>query len=573
MKALFMKKRMLTALFVLTLFLVLPCVAQEPLMEVLKEELNLQMSELQSQDEPPFYMNYRVTDQISYSATASFGSLTANNEQRQRVFIPQLRLGSMELDNFRESDHGTGISRFTGPPTIHLPIEEPFNKLATAQVVQEEVIRRYKYAKEAINKVRTNMKVRVGPQDTSPSFTPVEVVQYYEPPLEADVVYWDKEKWENKVRDLSSVFTESPYMITGDAVIRYRIERRYFLSSEGTEIAENLTYASMQIRGMAMADDGMELPLTLSYFAFHPDDLPAEEEVKADTREMIRTLEAMRMAPVVDPYSGPAMLSGSASGVFFHEIFGHRIEGQKMKSETDGQTFKSMVGQYVLPAGFSVIMDPTAREYNGQALNGYYRFDDQGVRGERVDVVKNGILNDFLMTRVALEGFPRSNGHARADLGYDPVSRQSNLIVEAATVMTDAELRNALTQEILAQGREFGFFIKEVSGGFTQTGARAINAFNVTPLEVYKIFADGRPDELVRGVDLIGTPLSMFSNITSAGGATQIFTGTCGAASGSVPVTAISPSILVSRIELQRKGSSQDLPPVLERPAIQSDIE
>lgn len=568
-----MKKRMLSIVFILTMLLMLPVMAQEPLMDMLREEIRLQMSELQAQDEPPFYMNYRVTDQMSYSATASFGALTANNERRQRVFIPQLRLGSMELDNFRESDQGAGISRFTGPSIVHLPLEEPFNELATAQVIQEEVIKRYKYAKDAINKVRTNMKVRVGPQDTSPSFTPVEVVKHYESPLSAEAIYWDKDKWENKVRDLSSVFAESMHMITGDAVIRYRIERRYFLSTEGTEIAENLTYAIMQIRGMTKAEDGMELPLTLSYFAFHPDDLPSEELVKADIREMIGTLEAMRLAPVVDPFSGPAMLSGSASGVFFHEIFGHRIEGQKMKSETDGQTFKSMVGQYVLPAGFSVIMDPTAKTYHGQALNGYYRFDDQGVRGERVEVVKDGLLNDFLMTRVALEGFPRSNGHARADLGYDPESRQSNLIVEAAELKTEAELRQALIDEALAQGKEYGFFIKEVSGGFTQTGRRAINAFNVTPLEVYKIFTDGRPDELVRGVDLIGTPLSMFSNITKAGGDIQIFTGTCGAGSGSVPVTAISPSILVSRIELQRKGSSQELPPVLERPAVQYDFE
>lgn len=148
---------------------------------------------------------------------------------------------------------------------------------------------------------------------------------------------------------------------------------------------------------------------------------------------MADKLIALREAPIVDPYTGPALLSGSASGVFFHEIFGHRIEGQRMKSDKDAQTFKKMVGEYVLPAHLQVFCDPSLKNYAGQDMNGYYKYDDQGVKGERVDVVIDGKLNDFLMTRTPLDAHPRSNGHARADIGYDPVSRQSNLIVESAT--------------------------------------------------------------------------------------------------------------------------------------------
>ena len=98
------------------------------------------------------------------------------------------------------------------------------------------------------------------------------------------------------------------------------------------------------------------------------------------------------------------------------------------------------------------------------------------------------------------------------------------------------------------------------------TGRFIPNAFNVMPTEVYKVYVDGRPDELVRGVDLVGTPLAMFSQITDAGDDPAVFTGTCGAESGWVPVTAISPSLLVKQIEMQKKSKSQDRPPILERP-------
>ena len=209
--------------------------------------------------------------------------------------------------------------------------------------------------------------------------------------------------------------------------------------------------------------------------------------------------------------------SNDAAGVFFHEIFGHRVEGARMKSERDGQTFKKKVGESVLNPDVSIIFDPTIQYYKGVPLNGSYIFDDEGIRGERVVVVDKGILKNFLMSRTPIDGFPQSNGHARAQAGMHPVSRQSNLIVETQSPYTDTQLRKMLIDEIKLQGKEYGFFFKTVTGGFTITGRYIPNSFNVTPIEVYRVYADGRPDELVRGVDLIGTPLAMFSQIGAIG--------------------------------------------------------
>jgi predicted Zn-dependent protease len=282
---------------------------------------------------------------------------------------------------------------------------------------------------------------------------------------------------------------------------------------------------------------------------------------------MIGTLEKLKTAPVVDPYIGPAILSGKASGVFFHEILGHRLEGHRQKSESDAQTFKKKVGEKVLPEFMSIVFDPTIKELQGLKLSGAYSFDDEGTKGEKVVCIENGILKDFLMSRTPIDNFPRSNGHARCQPGLKPVSRQSNLLVESKNILSEQQLRQMLIEECKKQNKAFGLIFTENQGGFTSTGRVSPNAFNVTPLVVFKVYTDGRPDELVRGVDLIGTPLTTFGKIMATGSKLEVFNGTCGAESGGVPVSAVSPSILVSEIEVQKKAKSQEKAPILPPPA------
>ena len=539
---------------------------QDKLLGLLKEELAQQMKELKGEEFPPYHMNYRVIDVTSSVVSASFGALMNSQQYRSRTLVPQIRLGDEKLDNFRFNQMGSAMSRFQGPSVARLPLDEENNEDAVRQAIWDEVNNRYKFAVDMYQKTKAESSVNVEEEDKAPYFSEAKVEKYYEAPLPAEKMTIDMDQWAARMKEISAVFKNHPGIMKGDAIMIYTVERRYFVNNEGTEVVQNLPYARIMVFGETKADDGMELPLNLSYFAYDPADLPANDKIIADAKEMVKTLEALRVAPVVDPYTGPALLSGPASGVFFHEIFGHRIEGQRMKSESDGQTFKKMIGQFVLPEGMHVYDDPPLRKYAGEDLNGFYKYDDQGVKAERVDVVVNGKLNDFLMTRTPIDGHPRTNGHARASDGFDPVSRQSNLVIETSNPKTPEELRQLLIEEVKKQGKEYGYFFKEVTSGFTFTGKGGTNSFNVTPLEVYKVFADGRPDQLVRGVDLIGTPLSMFSNIIYAGNDARVFTGMCGAESGSIPVTAISPTILVNKVETQRKAKSQDILPILPAP-------
>ena len=165
------------------------------------------------------------------------------------------------------------------------------------------------------------------------------------------------------------MFKACPELQQGMANLTFQVYRTYLVSSEGAEVVQNRVSARVMLSASLKAADGMVLPLNMDYFAYNPDELPGIDRMVADAKEMIRRLLALRDAPVADPFTGPAILSGSASGVFFHEIFGHRIEGQRMKSENDGQTFKKMVGQLVLPADMHVYDDPTLRKYAGEDLN------------------------------------------------------------------------------------------------------------------------------------------------------------------------------------------------------------
>lgn len=538
---------------------------EDRLLQLLKEELNYNLQELKKQELPPYYMNFRVIDERNVTIKTSFGAVMGVLEQKSRQFIPQIRIGNMELDNFKNNAMGTWKDQSGNYPAAFLPIEDNGAENAVRQAIWAEVLKRYGFAVNSYEATKAQSSVKVEDEDKAPCFSSAPVETYYEAPIPADKQQVNIADWEKRLKEISAVFKSSPLLLSGDASLSYKVQRTFLIDSEGSEVVQNRTYARIIVTARMKADDGMELPLNLSYFAYKLEDLPFNEKMVADAQDVVKRLTALRDAPVANPYTGPALLSGPASGVFFHEIFGHRIEGHRMKS--GGQTFKKMVGEQVLPTDFQVYCDPTLREYAGEDLNGHYVYDDQGVKARRVDVVQDGILREFLMSRVPLDGFPRSNGHGRTAGGGDPVSRQSNLVVETKQPKTEAELRAMLIREAKRQGKEYGYYFKEVTSGFTYTGeGGSLNSFNVTPLEVYRIYVDGRPDELVRGVDLIGTPLSMFSNIICAGDNPNVFTGMCGAESGWVPVTASSPMILVNKIETQRRAKSQDIPPFLQAP-------
>jgi predicted Zn-dependent protease len=528
-------------------------------LEVARRELERSMSELGKQDEPPYFLAYEINDTEWVMVSGSFGELVSSTRSRARQLDIDLRVGDHELDSSRVTPGGPGMM-WGGFNMTMLPIEDDPAALQTAIWFHTDVA--YKQAVEALTRIRTDVNIQVDRKDPSDDFSREESQHFLGELVSLDV---DREAWERRVESYTAPFAEYGEIFQAQAALTATANNRWLVNSDGTELQTGQVQYRLDVQASTRAEDGMELPLYRSFAAFDLADLPGDEEIRAVVDKMISDLLALRDAPLVEPYVGPAILSGRAAGVFFHEVLGHRVEGHKLKRESDSQTFKKMVGESVLPPSLSITFDPTRRERAGAALMGHYRFDNEGVPAQPVTVVENGLLRNFLMSRDPIEGFPNSNGHGRRQPGFKPVARQSNLLVETSAPVSDAQLEAMLLERIREEGKPFGLIFEDIQGGFTQTGRFMPNAFNVLPLLVYRLFPDGTR-ELVRGVDLIGTPLTALTKIVATGDTPTVFNGLCGAESGQVPVSASSPALLISQIEVQKKFQSQQRLPILDAP-------
>ena len=555
-------KKTIKLLFI-GLFLSLSAFSQDKLSEILKEELNRNMEALKKEKATPYYISYRVNDVKTYRIETSFGQIIKSGWSHNRQLCAQVRVGNDKIDN-NHPIKGEDYGWFERDNGTSLPIDNVAEGIK--QVLWKETDKQYRKSADLYAKVIANIAVKVEDEDKSDDFSKEKPNVYYEAPLNEKDIAFDIKIWEEKLKKYSAIFLQNKDVKDGNATFSFSIERKYFVSNDGSNITENRVSCRIMTNGETQADDGMDLPLYNSYFGFYPNDLPSDEIIISETKKLSETLTKLRTAVVVDSYTGPALLSAASAGVFFHEIFGHRIEGQRMKDESDAQTFKKKVGEKVLNENLSIVFDPGVSKYKNFFLNGSYKYDDQGQLGKKLVIVENGIMRNFLMSRTPIEGFSNSNGHGRAQAGMQAVSRQSNMFVESNKPLTTEQLKQALIAEAKKQGKEYGYLFVSTVGGFTSTGRYMPNAFNVTPVEVYRVYTDGRANELVRGVNLVGTPLSIFSNIEAAGDDYGIFTGHCGAESGSVPVSTVCPTLFVKQIETQRKTKNQTKLPILPRP-------
>ena len=530
------------------------------LLDAMQAELARNMDVLGDQPVPPYFLSYDVTDAETISATGTFGTLVGSSQGRIRRLDVDIRVGDYALDNTRRLREGRRRHRVG---TAIVPLDDDADAIRSA--IWRQTDRLYKQALEQFAKVKTEVEVKVAPEDAASDFSAEPPQRTLQPPVRLDV---SAAAWEAKVQRYTAPFAAAAaegHIYRASANFGATAETRHLVTSEGTRLRTGTRRYTLSVSAHTIAEDGMRLPLRETFSAATPGGLPSDAAVLATVAQMIARLKALREAPMVEPYTGPAILSGKAAGVFFHEVLGHRVEGHRQKHTDDGQTFKKKIGERVLPLGFSVHFDPTARRIAATDLAGAYGYDSQGVAARRVTVVEDGVLRGFLMSRSPIDGFPHSNGHGRKAAGYRSVARQSNLIVQAANSHSRAELKTMLLDTVATQGKPFGLLFEDIQGGETSTGRWQPNAFNVRPVLVYRIHRDGR-EELVRGVDLIGTPLTTLSHVAAADDQVAVFNGICGAESGGVPVAAVSPGILLTQVEVQKKPKSQRRPPLLPPP-------
>ncbi len=526
------------------------------LLATMHDEMQRAQSSLGKLDPAPYFLSYSVYDQRTAMVMGSQGELINSLQTRHRSADVTMRIGTAALDNSHSQNRAS--ARTSGS----LPLDDDRNAIARElwRLTYEE----YRKASKAYLNVKTKTQVNAQEEDTSPDFSEEKPTNHAD--YKDVAVNPDQRQLEKLARQYSGYLRKYPYIYSSVVVINAQNTRFHFLSTEGGEVVAPNAYIRVAIEAETRATDGMELMRVETFQAESIDHLPAEAEVGARVEKMASDLKALRDAPVAEPFDGPALLSGRASAVFFHEVLGHRLEGHRQRGEQEGQTFTKKVGQAVLPDFLSVIDDPTQRKLNGLDLGGWYEFDDEGMPAMRVDVIKNGILKNFLMSRLPIKNFANSNGHGRAQPGLMATGRQGNLIVSSTKTVKDSELRQKLIDEVKKQGKPYGLYFEDIQGGFTLTQRSAPQAFQVLPVLVWRVYPDGRPDELVRGIDIVGTPLAAMNRIQLTGDKTDVFNGICGAESGQVPVAAAAPAMLFSEIEVQKRAHSLNRPPILPSP-------
>jgi len=534
--------------------------SSDPILKVMQTELARATTNLAKSEPAPYYISYTVNDQDLVVLIGSYGSLLTNAGLRRRQADVIMRVGTPALDNTH------GQSRSSGMTSGSLPLGNDPD--AIARVLWDLTDREYKRAAPAFLNVKTNTAVRAEEEDKSPDFSKEAPQTHTGEPL--TVPGFDRAAWEGEIRRLSGVFRKYSDVYFGSVTLQVANSNSRLVSSEGATIATPTASTRMVIEAQTRASDGMELLRVETFQAPSASGLPSESELTAKIDKMAADLRDLRKAPVAEPYDGPALLSGRAAAVFFHEVLGHRMEGHRQKDEDEGQTFTKKVDQEILPTFLSVTDDPTVKEIAGVKLAGYYEYDNEGSPAQRVAVIQDGILKNFLMSRMPIKNFSVSNGHGRNQPGLMATGRQGNLIVTSTKSVPDAQMRQKLIDEVKKQGKPYGLYFDDIQGGFTLTTRSLPQAFQVLPVVVYRVYADGRPDELVRGVDIVGTPLSALTRIVATGDQQHVFNGVCGAESGSVPVSAVAPAMLFSEMEVQKRGHSHERPPILPPPGFET---
>ncbi|HHT23339.1 MAG TPA: TldD/PmbA family protein [Bacteroidales bacterium] len=533
--------------------------SQDKITEILQKEMMRNFEVMKNLEVPVYYISIRVEEQENQGIISRYGAILSNFNRKQRQMAITMRVGDRNFDNMHYSGNMRNITQITLPNT---DVEEEI-KLSLWRALQQA----YSKAKDDLESNQTQRTTRPEEEDKSPDFSIEKASQYYEKLMKFSDLGFNEKEIIEKNNALSKILDENRDVLTNNVYMGAVLSRQYFIDTDGASITQNDASVRVSVSGMVMAEDGMVLQDYTSYFGRSVKDLPSFDIMKADIAKLSNNLSALKASPKIDSYTGPVLLSGEVSGVFFHEFFGHRVEGARMKSGFDAQTLKKKIGETVLPERLSVRFDPTISKYKNYLLSGDYKYDDEGVKGQRVDVIENGVLKNFLMSRIPIEGFPNSNGHGRGNLGIGAEARQSNMIIESSNPLSTEELNKLFIDELKKRNLKFGYRIDKVSGGLTMTSAAAANVFYLQPLIVYRVYTDGQPDELVRGINIVGTPLAAFSQIMAESDDHKIFNGTCGALSGGVSVSAVAPSMLVKELEFQKTGDTQKADPyILERP-------
>ena len=542
--------------------------SREIIISAMKEELQRSMRKLQMEGfESPYFISYWIIEKHSISISGKFGSITSNSERKKRSVYVEVRVGDYEFDNTERKNGRYDFSSFGLIPMSSYTIPIDDNEISVRSVLWYLTDMKYKEALDNYLK-KKGEKIFSVEKEHIDDFSRDDKHIFYS---EKKILKMEKEKWIKIIQNITDYLGkiegvyESGMDVSGEKVVNY------FVNSEGSEIVDEYIYYSVNTSAKVKSDDGMSIENFRNYKATDYEEIPEYEELRKDVESMVDELLQLQKADEMKPYTGPAILDPSVTGVIFHEAIGHRLEGERQKREESGQTFKDKIGEKIISEFLTIIDDPTLEEFNDKSLFGCYKFDNEGIPAQRVALIEDGILKNYLLSRTPIKGFNKSNGHGRSDgspFQGDPVGRMSTLIIESKKEFNYDELKNRLIEECKKQGKPYGFIIKKATGGETYTRRGGMQAFKESPVLVYTVDINSGKEKLVRGVEIVGTPLSSINKIIASSMEYKVYNGYCSAESGVIPVSTIAPWVLTSEVELQKKSDRKSKPPILPSPVL-----
>jgi TldD protein len=535
------------------------------LLDALKQELVRSKDRLKLPgEEGPYFIRYLVREYDDYDLSARFGALLEDSYQNVRQASVEVRVGDYHFDN--TADDSTekmfdldDLDRYD-PPVV-APLDNDLDALRATLWLQTDA--QYKKALSLLHKKRGNRVTRVVEDESVGSFSKEKSAKAVDKPI---VLKMDRAAWDNRLRKISALFKSYPEVFDSQAKLSVNHQTRYLVTTEGTELVSERLIYGLHLSATGRAPDGLMVSHFKSFYGASEGELPDDKALASAADSLAKDIVRLRQAPMMDPFNGPAILLPEAAGVFFHEALGHRLEGERQNDNKEGATFKGQIGKPILPTFLTVMDDPTMAKIGKVSLNGHYDFDDEGVAARPVALVDHGVLRNYLKSRTPVKGDPQSNGHGRAEGTLDPIGRMANTMVRSDRRVPYAKLKEMLLAEIRRQHKAFGLIIADISGGQTNTTTYDFQAFKGMPRIVYRVDAVTGKEELVRGVEFVGTPIGSLNRIVAASDTTGVFNGFCGAESGFVPVSTVAPALLISEIELQRTRRAMERPPILPAP-------
>ena len=523
--------------------------------EVAALEIDRAMASMRIKGHPrPYYISALVRDEAVWTIQAKYGSLSSDTRERRRSAYVDVRVGSYRNDQVRDG----GLDDNDKDAESYGYVDLPWGRAADGlrHGLWRLIDARYREAVEALLDKKSHELTFRDEHRHLPSFQRAEPI--------VDLAWRrfpevDEDHWRRYVERASRGIKRYPEIADAHVEFQADHQSRTFVNSEGSRLMECQAIWSLEAYLWLLSPAGDAIPWTVHYTVGDPRELPGERAFASAIRRAVRTLRALSSAPLLNAYSGPALLEPVPAGLLLHEALGHRLEGNRLLAAGEGQTFKDALGERVLPESMHLRDDPTLASYGERSLIGHYRYDDEGSPARDAHLIESGRLAGYLTGRAGVARRCRSNGHARSRYHERPISRMGVLIAESDRGLPPGELRQVLLDEIRRQGVPFGIRVIEATSGETATDAYNFQAFMGEINLASKVYPDGS-EEWVRGVNFVGTPLNAVRGILAAGNRSEVDNAWCGAESGYVPVSTVSPALVVSELELQSKPDTPYTP-------------